>query len=324
MSDTQRVSHAGEKLPAAKVRRRKWNLSVVWIVPVVAAMVAGYLVYRRAQEYGAGITIRFKEVSGLKIGQTPIKYRGVSVGEVTGVELDRNHQYVLVRARLQRSAASIAREGSKFWIVRPEVGIANITGLATIISGPHIEAWPGGGEFQSEFVGLEASPAALEQKGLRIVLLSRRLESLKRARRRSGRRAGSSAQHQRHDSGHSGIHQAALCESGSEWLEVLECKRRGCESRLVPWRGNQCGIAAVARGRRNRFRDPERSEGRSGKGWDGFPSLRQAGKGMVGMDARDTDSAGEIAGADHAVIGSGRERCLKRSGRFGVQIASQV
>jgi paraquat-inducible protein B len=142
-------------------------------------MVAGYLVFRRAQEYGDKITIRFRNVSGLKIGQTPIKYRGVSIGEVTGVELGRNHQYVLVRARLQRSAASIARDGSRFWIVRPEVGIGNITGLATIVSGPHIEAWPGDGEPRSEFVGLEVSPVALEQKGLRIVLLSGHLGSLK-------------------------------------------------------------------------------------------------------------------------------------------------
>jgi len=179
MSVMEKVSSLGEKLPVAKVKQGKWNLSVVWIVPVVAAIVAGYLVYRRTQEYGAKIAIRFKDVSGLKIGQTPIKYRGVSIGEVTAVELDRNHQYVVVRARLQRSAASIAREDSKFWIVRPEVGIANITGLATIISGPHIEAWPGAGEVRSEFVGLEVPPAALE-KGLRIVLLSRHLESLKR------------------------------------------------------------------------------------------------------------------------------------------------
>lgn len=180
MSVMQKVSPVGEKIPVAKVKRRKWNPSAVWIVPVVAAMVAGYLVYRRAQEHGAKITIRFKDVTGLKIGQTPIKYRGVSVGEVTSVELDRNHQYVVVRARLQRSATSIAREGSRFWIVRPEVGIGNVTGLATIVAGPHMEAWPGVGEFKSEFVGLEVSPAALEEKGLRIVLLSRHLESLKR------------------------------------------------------------------------------------------------------------------------------------------------
>lgn len=177
MNDSQENPEVADELPKAKVRRRRWGVPVVWVVPVVAAIVAGYLVY--VQEFGAKITIKFKDGSGLKTGQTPIKYRGVPIGEVAAVELSENQQHVLVKARLRRSALSIAREGSVFWIVRPEVGIANITGLGTVITGPHIEVLPGTGEAKSEFVGLESAPVALERKGLKIVLRSSRLGSLK-------------------------------------------------------------------------------------------------------------------------------------------------
>lgn len=179
MSDRSNDPGPPGELPRAKVSERRWNFPVVWVVPVVAAVVAGYLVYDRVSESGPKITISFRDASGLKAGQTPINYRGVLLGEVTGLELGKDRQHVLVTARLRRQAASIAREGTAFWIVRPEVGIGNITGLGTVMTGPQIEASPGGGGPRTEFVGLENPPVASERPGLNIVLLSGHLGSLK-------------------------------------------------------------------------------------------------------------------------------------------------
>ncbi|MGH7847797.1 MAG: intermembrane transport protein PqiB [Candidatus Binatia bacterium] len=178
MSESQREPADAEELPKAKIKNRKWTFPVVWVIPIIAAAVAGYLVYGRLQEFGPRITIRFKDGSGIRAGQTPIKYRGVPIGEVRAVELSQDQQYVLVKAQLRRSAASIARGGARFWIVRPELGFGNISGLGTVITGPEIEVFPGSGKAQTEFVGLEGSPAALE-KGLRIVLVTGRLEALR-------------------------------------------------------------------------------------------------------------------------------------------------
>jgi paraquat-inducible protein B len=179
MNDPQTGPEDAEEPPRAKARETPWSFSAVWIVPVVAAIVAGYLVYDRVRDYGPGITIRFQDASGLKTGQTPVRYRGVQIGEVTALELSEDRQHVLVKARLRRSAESVAREGTIFWIVRPEVGIGNITGLGTVISGPHIELSPGAGKPKKEFLGLERPPVISERKGLGIVLLSSRLGSLK-------------------------------------------------------------------------------------------------------------------------------------------------
>jgi paraquat-inducible protein B len=179
MSEARDPQKASEELPEAKEEVRKWSFPVVWVVPLVAAIVAGYLILHRAYESGPKITIAFKDAGGLKAGQTPIKYRGVPVGEVTALELEGNLQRVLVRARLRRSGSAIAREGSVFWIVRPEVGIGNITGLTTVMTGPEIEVLPGAGKPKSEFVGLENPPVAQERKGLKIILRAARMGSLK-------------------------------------------------------------------------------------------------------------------------------------------------
>ena len=179
MSETRSDRKAGE-LPKAIIGAAGWRSLVVWVVPVVAAVVAGYLVFDRVREFGPEITIRFKDGSGVKVGQTPVKYRGVRIGQVTAVDLSKDLQHVAVKARLQRSAASIAQEGSTFWIVRPEVGIGDITGLSTVITGPEIQVVPGTGAAIKEFDGLERAPAALEEKGLKIVLRAGRLGSLRR------------------------------------------------------------------------------------------------------------------------------------------------
>ena len=171
--------HFVDTPPAPAVVRPRRNISVVWVVPVIAAAVAGYLVYQRAQQGGPSITIRFKDGSGLRPGQSAIKYRGVTVGEVRGLELSGDLQTVEVKARLDKSARALAKEGTVFWIVRPQVGVGNITGLGTIISGPYIEALPGNGSTKSTFEGSDASPAALEEKGLKIVLIAAHRGSLR-------------------------------------------------------------------------------------------------------------------------------------------------
>jgi paraquat-inducible protein B len=179
MNESQNNSEVAADLPKAKVKKSGRYFSIVWTVPVIAIILAAYLVYDQLQQSGPRITISFKDGSGLRTGQTPIKYRGVQIGDVIAVELSQDHQAVLVKARLQRSAASIAREGAVFWIVRPEVGIGNITGLGTVITGPEVDVLPGTGKAQSEFVGLENAPVALEEKGLKIVLITGRLGSLR-------------------------------------------------------------------------------------------------------------------------------------------------
>ena len=170
----------GEELPRAKVRRRRL-FRLVWVVPVVAVAVAAWLVFQHFRAIGPEIAITFSDGAGLRAGQTPLKYRGVAIGEVSGVELSPDQKQVVVRARLVRSAATLAREGSTFWIVRPQVGWGNVTGLSTVLSGPEIQVLPGkaDGEAKSEFKGQESAPVGLETPGMRLVLRAERPMSMR-------------------------------------------------------------------------------------------------------------------------------------------------
>ena len=166
-------------LPAATVRRRRWRVPFVWIVPLIAAVVAGGLVYNRLQEFGPTITITFRDASGVKPDQTEIRYRGVPVGQVTTIELAENQQQVVVTAQLRRTAAGLAREGSLFWVVRPEVGFGTVRGLSTVLTGAYIQAIPGRGKDRRKFTGLESASPTLGQPGLNLILSARQLGSVR-------------------------------------------------------------------------------------------------------------------------------------------------
>jgi paraquat-inducible protein B len=164
----------GDEIPKARVKRRR-ILRLTWIVPLMAIAVAAYLVFHRMQDYGPQITLSFTDGGGLRIGQTPLRYRGVQVGEVTGFALSPDQKAALVRIRLVKSAEALAREGSQFWIVRPHVGFGQITGLTTVLSGPEIQVVPGKPDapVKGEFKGLESPPVGVDG-GMKIVLRAER------------------------------------------------------------------------------------------------------------------------------------------------------
>jgi paraquat-inducible protein B len=172
-----------EKGPHAIVQQHRFTSVFVWVVPLVAALIAGYLVFERVWQAGPTITIKFHDGTGVRTGTTQVQYRGVAVGDVTGVLLSADHNYVEVRVRMHRSASTMIREGALFWVVRPEVGLSSISGLSTVVTGPEIQMLPGPGTSKQkapkDFIGLDSPPAAPDRKGLVIILHTARLGFLK-------------------------------------------------------------------------------------------------------------------------------------------------
>jgi paraquat-inducible protein B len=165
-------------LPDAKIEKQP-RLSLVWIVPLIAAIAAGWLVLKNLRQTGPIISIQFNDADEIEANQTVIRYRGVRVGDVRSVQLTKDAQHVEVRARLIKSAEILAREGSVFWIVRPEVGAGGLSGLETIVSGPYIQVQPGGGREQKRFVGVEEPPIMeSSRKGLEIILTTPQVNTL--------------------------------------------------------------------------------------------------------------------------------------------------
>ncbi len=129
------------------------------------------------------ITISFSEGHGLAVGDK-VKYRGISVGEVTGIKLDDQLDHVFVNVRLSTNARRLAKVGSQFWIVRPNVSLGAIRGLDTVIGGQYIRVIPGAADADqlTRFDGLEAAPALVDKKqnGLEIAIECPQRTGLKR------------------------------------------------------------------------------------------------------------------------------------------------
>src|ERR1700733_11034532 len=165
-------------LPQAKIKRQS-RISMVWVVTLVAAIVGGWIVFKYVRQLGPVISIQFNDGNDVEANQTTLRYRGVHVGDVLSVQLTKDAQHVEVQARLDKSAESLARAGSVFWIVRPEVGAGGLQGLETIVSGPYIQVQLGDGGEQKKFIGAE-EPPILEpsEGGLEFILTTPSLGSL--------------------------------------------------------------------------------------------------------------------------------------------------
>jgi paraquat-inducible protein B len=149
-----------EELPTPTLQNRRWIPRLVWVVPLVAAVIGISLLIRNWQNTGPRITISFLSGEGVQVGKTLVKYRDVAVGRVSAVALSADHQTVLVSADLSKDAASLLKADTQFWIVRPRIGVGSVSGLDTLLSGVYIGMKAGTAALRERhFVGLEDPPA---------------------------------------------------------------------------------------------------------------------------------------------------------------------
>jgi paraquat-inducible protein B len=160
------------------VTKQRWPFPLVWIVPILAALAVAWYVWGIYKERGPEIAISFADAGGLKLKDTPLTFHGVRIGTISGMTLDADRQRAVVKVQVNREfEKDIARNGSRFWIVRPDIGGGMITGLSTVISGPYIEVAPGAGDPLYTFNGLDAKPVMLGD-GVRVILTTDRLAHL--------------------------------------------------------------------------------------------------------------------------------------------------
>jgi paraquat-inducible protein B len=162
------------------VPEKKKGVSVVWIIPIVAALVALGIAVQRYLSEGPEIRITFQAAEGLEAGKTWIKYKDVEIGMVTKVNLTDNHTKILVTAKMEKSAEGLLDNNARFWVVKPRVSLSGVSGIGTLLSGNYIGFEPGKSkEKRRDFVGLESPPALMRDRlGRVFVLRSATLGSL--------------------------------------------------------------------------------------------------------------------------------------------------
>jgi paraquat-inducible protein B len=162
--------------PARAVVETRSRPSIVWLIPIVAALVGGFVAWRAFSERGPEITITLASAEGLEAGKTEIKYKDVSVGLVENVVLEEDLSGVVVHARMVKGADRWLRENTRFWVVKPRIAGGQVSGLGTLLSGSYIGVDPvTEGARARRFVALDTAPlVAMAEAGRHFTLRSDR------------------------------------------------------------------------------------------------------------------------------------------------------
>jgi len=165
---------------AIPTARSKWRVQLVWLVPLVAVLIGGWLVVTSIMQRGPTITISFATGEGLEAGKTKIKFKNVDIGVVESVALTDDHKGVIASVELSRNAASMLVDDTRFWVVRPRISGGTVSGIGTLLSGSHIGMDVGSSpKVRDSFVGLESPPAlASGTPGREFILKSKDMGSL--------------------------------------------------------------------------------------------------------------------------------------------------
>lgn len=147
-------------VPEARVTpHRRWSLQLVWLIPVVAAVIGGWLAVKAVLDRGPTISISFSTAEGLESEKTRVKYRSVDIGRVTGIAFSEDRKRVIVKVELGKQAEPFLVTDTRFWVVRPRVSGTQVSGLGTLLSGAYIGMDAGeSADPRREFVGLDVQP----------------------------------------------------------------------------------------------------------------------------------------------------------------------
>jgi len=169
-------------VPTAKTRPAS-NWSAIWILPLIALIIGGWLGWQAYRDAGVEIQVRFESGEGIVANKTEVIYKGMPVGKVTALVLDAkgSNTGVIATIEMNKAADEHLTTGTRFWLVKPSVTLAGISGLETLVSGNYIAVDPGKGEPTKRFKALSAAPPLSDaEPGLHLTLKADRLGSLNR------------------------------------------------------------------------------------------------------------------------------------------------
>ncbi|WP_244816526.1 intermembrane transport protein PqiB [Caballeronia sp. Lep1P3] len=170
-----------DDLPQALAERRsRFGVSLIWLVPLIAVLIGGWLAVHAILEKGPTVTISFKTGEGLEAGKTKIKFKDVDIGTVKSVVIAPDQKHVVATAELSKNAQQMLVDDTRFWVVRPRISGGTVSGLSTLIAGSYIGMDVGAKTSKRrDFVGLESPPViTADVPGKQFVLKSDTLGSL--------------------------------------------------------------------------------------------------------------------------------------------------
>ncbi|WP_345827759.1 MlaD family protein [Erwinia sp. HDF1-3R] len=141
----------------ARIKRRR-RISPFWLLPFIALLIAGWLVWTNYQERGTTVTIDFATADGIVPGRTPVRYQGVEVGLVQGISMTDDLRTIKIKASIKSDMRDALRDETQFWLVTPKASLAGVSGLDALVGGNYIGMMPGKGKPRENFVALDTQP----------------------------------------------------------------------------------------------------------------------------------------------------------------------
>lgn len=161
--------------------RKTSSWSAIWALPLLALVIGLWLLWRAFSEAGMDVQVHFADGDGIQVNKTQVIYKGIAVGKVVGLHVSADIQGVDATIEINREAQDYLSKDTRFWLVRPRVSLAGVTGLETLVSGIYIAIEPAKGKLVREFKALaEPPPLADSLPGLHITLKADRLGSIDR------------------------------------------------------------------------------------------------------------------------------------------------
>ena len=167
------------RLPEADIAKKS-RFSLIWLIPLLAALIGSWLAFKYYTERGTMVVINFDQAAGIEARKTPVKYKDVEVGMVRKVSLSPDLKTVKVMVEIYPDMESNLGPETRFWTVSPRVSLRGVSGLETLLSGVNIGMEPGpAGRAKKEYAGLSQQPNIdIQSDGQSLVLNADRLGSL--------------------------------------------------------------------------------------------------------------------------------------------------
>ncbi len=120
----------------------KPKFSVIWIIPIIALLITGWMLYQHQANKGHTIFIKMTDADGIIAGKTEVRVKSVKVGLVESLKLELAQNAVVAKVRILQPYRDLLAEDSSFWVVKPRIDESGISGMNTLLSGVYIELSP--------------------------------------------------------------------------------------------------------------------------------------------------------------------------------------
>ncbi|CAM3500353.1 intermembrane transport protein PqiB [Parendozoicomonas haliclonae] len=149
-------------------KKHQW---FIWLIPLIALSITAWMGWEAWENRGINITVYFSDGDGIVAGKTLVRYNGLQVGTVESVHLTSNLKSVVTEVNVRRELEDWLTDKTSFWLVKPEISMAGVTGIEALMSGNYITFNPERGNRTLSFEALnEAPPLATSKPGLHLTL----------------------------------------------------------------------------------------------------------------------------------------------------------